>query len=316
MPAVITRGQTFAADEQVTNTKLHNLVDNATIAGIDQTNMANNIGLVLTTSSAPTNTDALWIDSNDNYNPKTFNNGISAWEGGNWEDLENLTVVKASVNTVDIDADKINIDGFRFVDVDVTANIAVSGANGLDDDVEATSTWYAVWLIGKTTGGDIAALLSESATAPVMPSGYTLKRRVGWIYNDDGDDFQQTDCIANIREDLGLDPVAWEFELTGLIEDDAWHDLDLSALLPPSAVSVIMSIEFAASSAGVDIKFRKNGLSNVFDSQQLRNQVANIIIKTQMVVNCDTSRVIEYILDSPNTTIVNIAITGWYKKIA
>lgn len=38
MAVVITKGQTFGALEQITNTKLHNLVDSATIAGITGTN--------------------------------------------------------------------------------------------------------------------------------------------------------------------------------------------------------------------------------------------------------------------------------------
>lgn len=66
-------------------------------------------------------------------------------------------------------------------------NLTVAGvssgvANGLDTGVLAASTWYSVWVIynGTTTAG----LLSLSATAPTMPSGYTHKARVGWIRTD------------------------------------------------------------------------------------------------------------------------------------
>lgn len=56
------------------------------------------------------------------------------------------------------------------------------GANALDSGTIAVSTWYSVWVIwnGTTTAG----LLSTSATAPTMPSGYTHKARVGWIRTD------------------------------------------------------------------------------------------------------------------------------------
>lgn len=64
MPATITRGKTFSANEQVTNTKLHQLVDSATIAGIDQTNMASGFGVIQRSTSSPSNTDALWVDTN------------------------------------------------------------------------------------------------------------------------------------------------------------------------------------------------------------------------------------------------------------
>jgi hypothetical protein len=66
----------------------------------------------------------------------------------------------------------------------INATIAgtTAGANGLDTGALAASTWYSVWIIwnGTTTAG----LLSLSATAPTIPSGYTHKARVGWIRTD------------------------------------------------------------------------------------------------------------------------------------
>lgn len=71
--------------------------------------------------------------------------------------------------------------GFKsFSTVSVTASSASTGANALDAGAVANSTWYAIWLIGKSDG-TIAALLSTSATAPTMPSGYTFKSRFGWV---------------------------------------------------------------------------------------------------------------------------------------
>lgn len=66
--------------------------------------------------------------------------------------------------------------------VSITINTASTGANGLDTGTLSISTWYAVWVIwnGTTTAG----LISLSATAPTLPSGYTHKARVGWIRTD------------------------------------------------------------------------------------------------------------------------------------
>ena len=66
--------------------------------------------------------------------------------------------------------------------VSLTINTASTGANGLDTGTLSISTWYAVWVIwnGTTTAG----LISLSATAPTLPSGYTHKARVGWIRTD------------------------------------------------------------------------------------------------------------------------------------
>lgn len=58
-----------------------------------------------------------------------------------------------------------------------------TGAGGLDTGTLAASTWYSIWRIGKTDGTR-AFLFSLSATAPTMPSGYTLKARIGWFRTD------------------------------------------------------------------------------------------------------------------------------------
>lgn len=55
---------------------------------------------------------------------------------------------------------------------------------GLDTGSEANSTWYHIWLIKRPDTGVVDCLASTSATAPTMPTNYTLKRRVGSIYND------------------------------------------------------------------------------------------------------------------------------------
>jgi len=61
----------------------------------------------------------------------------------------------------------------------LTINPGTSGANGLDTGSFAPTTWYAVWVI--YNGTTVAGLLSTSATAPTLPSGYIYKARIGWV---------------------------------------------------------------------------------------------------------------------------------------
>jgi hypothetical protein len=78
-------------------------------------------------------------------------------------------------------------DSFDLIGDPVDADITVVGAGGLDAGLEAASTWYAVWLIGDSTGTNaLSSLLSTSGTAPTMPAGYDRRRRVGWVRNDGG----------------------------------------------------------------------------------------------------------------------------------
>lgn len=73
---------------------------------------------------------------------------------------------------------------YRAKTVSVQADINAAGANGLDAGAGAANTWYAIWVIYNPATDTVAALLSTSATAPTLPSGYTHKARVGWNRTD------------------------------------------------------------------------------------------------------------------------------------
>ena len=64
-----------------------------------------------------------------------------------------------------------------------TLGTGTSGAGGIDTGTVAASTWYYVWAIAKPDGTK-SAVLSTSSTSPTMPSGYTLKARVGTVRTD------------------------------------------------------------------------------------------------------------------------------------
>lgn len=70
-----------------------------------------------------------------------------------------------------------------------TLNIATSGANGLDTGSEASSTWYYLYMIGKTDGTTdyVLSVTNELVTGSItLPSGYTLKRQMPFAVRNDG----------------------------------------------------------------------------------------------------------------------------------
>jgi hypothetical protein len=64
-------------------------------------------------------------------------------------------------------------------------NTGTSGLLGLDTGTITTNRWYYVWMIAKNSNGssgqDISAIMSLSATTPTLPSGYTMQRRIGTV---------------------------------------------------------------------------------------------------------------------------------------
>lgn len=105
---------------------------------------------------------------------------------------KNLVVARASATAVDVDADFIivwdsNNRAKLLSAVNLTGAITSSGANGLDAGTEASGTWYYIWVI--YNGSAAALLLSTSATAPTLPSGYTYKALVSAVRNDGSSNF-------------------------------------------------------------------------------------------------------------------------------
>lgn len=111
--------------------------------------------------------------------------------------------------------------------VSVTANIASSGANGLDTGAEANSTWYYVWVI--YNGSTVSALLSVSATSPTMPSGYTHKFLAGAVYNGSGGNFRTT-------HGFGRTVFSDSVEVLNGVGVTSWTSLSISSAIPPIAV--------------------------------------------------------------------------------
>lgn len=95
---------------------------------------------------------------------------------------------------------------------------AGTGNGALDTGSIAISTWYHVHLICDGLGQTVDILISLSATAPTLPSGYTLFRRIGSMLTDSSskwllfqqfkDDFfwgtavVETGALANLTDTL------------------------------------------------------------------------------------------------------------------
>ncbi|MGX5806297.1 hypothetical protein ACWGS9_34875, partial [Bradyrhizobium sp. Arg314] len=104
---------------------------------------------------------------------------------------KNLKIVTTSVTAGTITADELILEDslgmtYRATSVNVSYATGTSGANGLDTGSITASNWYFEWVIYNASTNTLASLLSLSAAAPTMPSGYTFKARVGASYFDAG----------------------------------------------------------------------------------------------------------------------------------
>jgi hypothetical protein len=118
----------------------------------------------------------------------------------------------------------------------LTADITVSGANGLDAGLEQANTWYAVHIIDGPAVA-VASLLSESAAAPTLPAGYIAFRRVGWTRNSNGSNLLQATQIGSgpDRETFYNNNLATLAVLSGGVAAIITN-VDCSAFIPPTAL--------------------------------------------------------------------------------
>lgn len=125
---------------------------------------------------------------------KVMNRSRYAGAIGSGRNIAARTNSSTPNSKIDITADELQLkdsNGNPFVatSVSVTIDITASGANGLDTGAEGSSTWYYGWVIYNPASNTVAGLLSTSATAPTMPSGYTFKALVAAVRNDGSSNF-------------------------------------------------------------------------------------------------------------------------------
>lgn len=128
-----------------------------------------------------------------------FNNGstialggsLLGFAGGHLNGLITSRNGGAPNTKIDISAgaaiDEISSAGFMTSAGVLTINAGTTGANGLDTGSLVNNTFYHVYIIGKTDG-TVAGFMSTSLT-PTLPSGYTLRRRIGSVKTDGGAHF-------------------------------------------------------------------------------------------------------------------------------
>jgi hypothetical protein len=121
----------------------------------------------------------------------------------------------------------------------VTINIAVNGVGGLDTGTIAASTFYAVYAIGDSYGlNPGSALISANLTTPFLPSGYDMKKRLGYIKTDG------SSHILPFRQDgCGLDRWMWyDAPIATSVtagSSATYAPVDCSASLPSSTPTLV-----------------------------------------------------------------------------
>lgn len=131
----------------------------------------------------------------------------------------------------------------------VTIDATVQGeVNGLDQGALANNTFYAVYAIGDSTQNNAAGgLLSTSFSAPLLPVGYDMYRRVGAVLTNGSAEilaFYQygSDKTRQMWYDVAISELSGGSATT-------FTAVDLATSVPPIATNVIMQVLFTPDGA-------------------------------------------------------------------
>lgn len=108
------------------------------------------------------------------------------------------------------------------------------------------------------------------------------------------------------------DPAGYDYAKEDLTIDGAWHDMDLSAIVPEKAKAVFILGHLQGNAVDWKISFRKNGNVNDVVHGGMETLRANVERHRSSIVALDDDRIIEYNVDNQAWDTLDLAVKGWW----
>jgi hypothetical protein len=192
-----------------------------------------------------------------------------------------------------------------------TINFSVNGAvNRLDAGTIAAATWYHVFVIASADGTTlVGGLASLSQTAPTLPGGYTIFRRVASVRTAPGSavilDVQQS-TYGRFRKYRWRDTVA---NLTVLTNgaSTTFSALSLAGCMSPNATVALLSAIFTPQVASDSFYFRNTGsavsIANSINRYSRGAASGAPAYRLMCEILTNTSQSVDYAVDDASDTL-------------
>lgn len=125
------------------------------------------------------------------------------------------------------------------------------------------------------------------------------------------------DIITEIVRNNGMyvhrgDPPLFDFTILDLTADNAWHDLDLSAIVPANAHAVNLITNISGTQAFRNVKLRSKAVAGTINVLTVWNQVANVKLGGCFAVAVDSNRMMQYKISHVSLNLVSFVVSGWW----
>jgi hypothetical protein len=108
------------------------------------------------------------------------------------------------------------------------------------------------------------------------------------------------------------DPATVDWDESTLTIDGAWHDLDLSSIVPVGAVAVVLHVTAYNDTSFLWLAFRKKGNTRAWNSGSIYG-FSDIPSACDLVVSLDSNRMIQYMGSNPSgANWCPVVVGGWW----
>lgn len=108
------------------------------------------------------------------------------------------------------------------------------------------------------------------------------------------------------------DPASYDFVKTDFTIDGAWHDLDLSLIVPKIARAVLLIGHVEGNGVDWTMQFKKYAQTNDINHGGMETLRANVERCRMMIVAMDKNQKVQYKADNENWTTLDLAVRGWW----
>jgi hypothetical protein len=183
-------------------------------------------------------------------------------------------------------------------------------ADAVDVDIIA-SEWLDLWTLFLTSD----TIATHPAEVKLEYDGPDPSLRTSWDKQwEPFGPILSTDIIAALHPsfiDRG-DPAASDFVVGALTTDGAWHDLDISAIVPSNAKAVLIRMSALTTTAQRVITLKKKGNTNSFNGSRMYTQVVSALITGDFVCPIGTDGLLEYLATNAIWSTLSIVVKGWW----
>jgi len=108
------------------------------------------------------------------------------------------------------------------------------------------------------------------------------------------------------------DPENYDFVYTDLIRDGAFHDLDLSGIIPKGRPLLIVRLSLRTGTGIGSVWFKPKGMTYDKNSSTVYTQLQDVIYSLDISVYPNADGFIEYYVSGDVFNIINIIVRGWF----